>query len=450
MTPRCLPDLIAAGFDAGLLHRPTGWWDHPTRTAANQRWVCDGWDDRRRRPRRGSGRAGTAAGRRRLARRRRRPDPPRRTTARLGRWASAVCRGSRPPPSSGCRWRCWRSRAGRCWPAGRWSACVLLPRLFGSRREAARRLERLAALAEWTRRLASVLTAGAGLEQAIAATTHTAPGADRRRCHPARGPAPQPATRRRRAAGVRRRPGRPDRRSRRRRADAGRGPPRPRPDPGAGRPRCHRRSRSRNAPAGRRRPGHPTGDRPLRHHHHPRHRRAAGPDPPQLRPTLLDRNRATHAGTDRPGVRGRVRLDGHPHRRPSRATAAASLPSRRQTRPRPDRRGHESGCCRRVRRRCHRYRRPGAGPSTASRPDTTDDRPGPAGTHPQRTTIAQGIETPSVDGLVDRWQQFGRWLAARPLGRPIPTADLAVLDLDPARFASAKSAWPSSGCCYPD
>jgi Flp pilus assembly protein TadB len=53
---------------------------------------------------------------------------------------------------------------------------VLLPRLFGSRREAARRLERLAAVAEWTRRLAGVLTAGAGLEQAIAATTHTAPG----------------------------------------------------------------------------------------------------------------------------------------------------------------------------------------------------------------------------------------------------------------------------------
>jgi Flp pilus assembly protein TadB len=53
---------------------------------------------------------------------------------------------------------------------------VLLPRLFGSRREAARRLERLAAVAEWTRRLASVLTAGAGLEQAIASTTQTAPG----------------------------------------------------------------------------------------------------------------------------------------------------------------------------------------------------------------------------------------------------------------------------------
>ena len=79
---------------------------------------------------------------------------------------------------------------------------VLLPRLFGTRREAARRLERLAALAEWTRRLASVLTAGAGLEQAITATTQSATGADRRRCHPARGPAPQPATRRHRAAGV--------------------------------------------------------------------------------------------------------------------------------------------------------------------------------------------------------------------------------------------------------
>lgn len=64
------------------------------------------------------------------------------------------------------------------WPvlAG-WSllAVVLLPRLFAGRRRAARRLERLAALSEWTRRLASVLTAGAGLEHAINATTPSAP-----------------------------------------------------------------------------------------------------------------------------------------------------------------------------------------------------------------------------------------------------------------------------------
>jgi tight adherence protein B len=55
------------------------------------------------------------------------------------------------------------------------AAAVLLPRLFGHRRDGIRRLERLAAVADWTRRLASVLTAGAGLEQAITATVHTAP-----------------------------------------------------------------------------------------------------------------------------------------------------------------------------------------------------------------------------------------------------------------------------------
>jgi Flp pilus assembly protein TadB len=64
------------------------------------------------------------------------------------------------------------------WPvlAG-WSllAVVLLPRLFAGRRRAARRLDRLAALSEWTRRLASVLTAGAGLEHAVTATTPSAP-----------------------------------------------------------------------------------------------------------------------------------------------------------------------------------------------------------------------------------------------------------------------------------
>ena len=30
VTPRCLPDLIAAGLDPSLLHRPTGWWDTPS------------------------------------------------------------------------------------------------------------------------------------------------------------------------------------------------------------------------------------------------------------------------------------------------------------------------------------------------------------------------------------------------------------------------------------
>jgi pilus assembly protein CpaF len=44
VTPRCLPDLIAAGFDATLLHRTTGWWDAPSAPLAapeemGLRWV---------------------------------------------------------------------------------------------------------------------------------------------------------------------------------------------------------------------------------------------------------------------------------------------------------------------------------------------------------------------------------------------------------------------------
>jgi pilus assembly protein CpaF len=34
LTPRCLPDLVAAGFDPALLHRTTGWWDHQPPPAA--------------------------------------------------------------------------------------------------------------------------------------------------------------------------------------------------------------------------------------------------------------------------------------------------------------------------------------------------------------------------------------------------------------------------------
>src|ERR1700755_2651127 len=54
-------------------------------------------------------------------------------------------------------------------------AVGVLPRLFAGRARAARGLGRLPALAEWTRRLASVLTAGAGLEHAINATALSAP-----------------------------------------------------------------------------------------------------------------------------------------------------------------------------------------------------------------------------------------------------------------------------------
>ncbi len=54
-------------------------------------------------------------------------------------------------------------------------AVLALPRLLAGRRTARHRLERLAALADWSRRLSGVLIAGAGLEHAIAATTPTAP-----------------------------------------------------------------------------------------------------------------------------------------------------------------------------------------------------------------------------------------------------------------------------------
>jgi Flp pilus assembly protein TadB len=50
-----------------------------------------------------------------------------------------------------------------------------IPKLMGGRRDATRRLERLAALGDWTRRLADVLVAGAGLEHAIDASVRAAP-----------------------------------------------------------------------------------------------------------------------------------------------------------------------------------------------------------------------------------------------------------------------------------
>jgi hypothetical protein len=68
---------------------------------------------------------------------------------------------------------------------------------------------------------------------------------------------------------------------------------------------------------------------------------------------------------------------------------------------------------------------------------------------PPRTPITQGVESPNVDGFADRWQQFGRWLADRPLGRPLPTADLAVLDLDPGAFCLRKIAMAIFGLLLP-
>ena len=56
-------------------------------------------------------------------------------------------------------------------------AAVGLPRLLGGRRAAGARIERLQALADWTRRLGDVLAAGAGIEQAIESSVAGAPQA---------------------------------------------------------------------------------------------------------------------------------------------------------------------------------------------------------------------------------------------------------------------------------
>ncbi len=42
LAPRCLPDLVAAGLDPGLLHRQQGWWDQQPDPVGNKeglRWV---------------------------------------------------------------------------------------------------------------------------------------------------------------------------------------------------------------------------------------------------------------------------------------------------------------------------------------------------------------------------------------------------------------------------
>ena len=54
-------------------------------------------------------------------------------------------------------------------------AVVLVPQMWDARRAAERRLARLEGLALWTRRLADLLAAGAGLEQALASTVRSAP-----------------------------------------------------------------------------------------------------------------------------------------------------------------------------------------------------------------------------------------------------------------------------------
>ncbi len=64
------------------------------------------------------------------------------------------------------------------WPVGAVLAAVAaagLPRLLGGGKAAERNNARLQALADWTRRLADSITAGAGLEEALVASARTAP-----------------------------------------------------------------------------------------------------------------------------------------------------------------------------------------------------------------------------------------------------------------------------------
>jgi tight adherence protein B len=88
----------------------------------------------------------------------------------------------------GSRWRIWRwptvvTSALSAWLLTGWPVAGLiagativgLPILLMTGRQAARSIDRLEAVEEWTRRLADVLIVGIGLEQAIAATVRTCP-----------------------------------------------------------------------------------------------------------------------------------------------------------------------------------------------------------------------------------------------------------------------------------
>lgn len=96
-------------------------------------------------------------------------------------------RRRRPRPTGGWwgRWR-WLLAAGVGLAASavtRWpvaglivtAAIVGLPYLLGSAKVAARAIDRVEAIEEWTRRLADVLATGVGLEQALIASVATCP-----------------------------------------------------------------------------------------------------------------------------------------------------------------------------------------------------------------------------------------------------------------------------------
>ena len=99
------------------------------------------------------------------------PRPPRRTHQPTGGWWE--------------RWR-WVLAGGlgvAVWALTGWpvaglivaSAVVGLPFLLGSAKAAARAIDRVEAIEEWTRRLADVLATGVGLEQGLTASAATCP-----------------------------------------------------------------------------------------------------------------------------------------------------------------------------------------------------------------------------------------------------------------------------------
>jgi tight adherence protein B len=123
-----------------------------------------------------------------------------------------VAIGLRPTASYDNRapaaWNRWSRRIPRAgWSAWRWPAAgtallvgwvlsgwpvvglivavtvVGLPVLLGTSRQAARSIDRIEAVEEWTRRLADVLVVGVGLEQAIAVTARTSPEPVRAEIH---------------------------------------------------------------------------------------------------------------------------------------------------------------------------------------------------------------------------------------------------------------------------
>lgn len=94
-------------------------------------------------------------------------------------------RTRRPADGWWDRWR-WAMAAGSgllAWAITRWPVAALivvaavigLPYLLGSAKVAARAIDRVEAIEEWTRRLADVLATGVGLEQGILASAATAP-----------------------------------------------------------------------------------------------------------------------------------------------------------------------------------------------------------------------------------------------------------------------------------